>query len=140
MSENFKSIVRTILTAVGGLLIGKAFFGITIDVNVIEAVIGIVLSVGGIVWGFVDKSINVESLQSLLRNLAATLGGLLIGGGRNELALTITNVIGVLIAIVPLFAAFLDHAKSEKLARNEIEVRKLAGARPVYEAKQRQYK
>ena len=121
-------------------MIGKAFFGITVDVNVIEAVIGIVLSVGGIVWGFVDKSINVESLQSLLRNLAATLGGLLIGGGRNELALTITNVIGVLIAIVPLFAAFLDHAKSAKLARNEIEVRKLAGARPVYEAKQRQYK
>jgi hypothetical protein len=60
------SLLRSALTIVGSILLGKNIFGTAVDNSVIEAVIGGALFVGSVVWGIADKTATIEMLQSAL--------------------------------------------------------------------------
>lgn len=126
MSENLQSLLRNILTIVGGFFIGKNFLGLPVDSSMIEGGIGVLLAIGGIVWGIKDKTVTIEMLQSTARHILSTIGGVLIAAGKFDPA-KLDLWIGLVTALIPIIYGALSKQKTVQLKKGEIHVHQLKG-------------
>ena len=120
------SLIRNLLTAIGGFFIGRALFGgtVIIDNSLVEGLIGLIMSVVGVVMSIKDKTVSIEQLQGTVRHIASTIGGILVGSGKMT-AETITLWTGILVAIIPAVQGWLAKKKSQQLASGEIKPQQL---------------
>lgn len=128
--DTFFGYLRTAMTIVGSLLVGKAIFGHNVDTEVINSVIGGALFVGSAVWGIVDKTATLEMITSALSKTITFIGGLFVTSGWLKDS-TLTAIMG----LVPLLAAEIgkrvNNAKEQKIVTGTMGVKDLKAATNV---------
>lgn len=124
MKENLLAIVRAVLTLVGSFLIGHNVFGKPLDSSTSEIIIGAVLSLIGIIWGFVDKTTTIDTGLSALRSVLLVLGGLGVSWG-----LISSNVFeaisGFTLSLIPILQSIFSKQKVKQLATGIIVPQKV---------------
>lgn len=128
--ETGLSILRSVLTAVGAYLMGKFFLGSTIDNNLWGGIAAAVVTSVSIVWGFVDKSINAEKLESGLRSVIITFGTLLVGSGviKSEV---LDSVLAVISLLIPVLLSQAAKSGNKSVATGEVKIADLSGVNPA---------
>lgn len=127
--ETGLSILRSVLTAVGAYLMGKFFLGSTIDNNLWGGIAAGVVTAVSIVWGFWDKSINAEKLESGLRSIIITFGTLLVGSGviKSEV---LDSVLAVISLLIPVLLSQAAKSANKSIATGEVKIADLSGVNP----------
>lgn len=123
-SERIFSILRNLLTIVGGWFIGKSLFGAEIDQNTWELVMGVVLSLVGTVWSIVDKTVTIEKIQGTVRHVISVIGGALVASGKIS-AEHLELILGVILAIIPLVQGYFSRKKVQALESGKYSVNQL---------------
>lgn len=118
--EIWWSLLRTVLTALGAFLIGKNIWGQPIDNELWQSIIGVIMAVGSIIWGFFDKSNTLEAVQSALRSVFVVVGGLLIASGKVS-AGTLESISGVILAVLPFVYRLLSKQKTDMIAAGTLK-------------------
>lgn len=118
--DTWLSILRTVFTFAGTYFVGRNIFGHTIDSNTLEIVGGSILALGSIIWGIVDKSAGIEQIESALRSILISLGGVAVSFGliKNEVVITL---LALLTPIITLIQSWTSKAKVEKIAKSELK-------------------
>ena len=135
--ENFFAVLRALLTFAGTFLIGHNLFGKTLDSSTAEIVIGAVVSLGGIIWGLIDKTTGIDTALSALRSVLLVIGGLGVSWGLLS-ANTFESIISLVTALIPILQSSLGKAKVVQLSSGQIVPEKVAptaGATPVANGK-----
>jgi hypothetical protein len=125
---SWQSLIRTFLTVIGTFLIGKHVLGNTIDQQIWETILGAIMTVVSVVWSIIDKTATTEKLQSGVRQVVATIGGLLIASGK----LTpekLETWLGVVAILVPIIQGWLSRKKVAQLQSGEISLLQLKGSK-----------
>lgn len=123
--ETFFSLLRTLLTSVGVFLIGKNLLGSTIDQSILEMIIGIVMSLGSVIWSIFDKTLAIEMLQSFLRQAVVGLGGLMVAKGVLSPE-KLEAYVGLVTVLVPFIYGIFSRRKSAKIEAGTLPVEKLS--------------
>lgn len=107
--EQILGIIRLLLSAVGGFLLGKNLFGTAIDESMWQIILGIAMGVASIVMSILSKTLTIEMVQGTLRQTVSFFGGLFVAKGSisNE---TLTFILG----LVPVLAAWLQSTLAKK--------------------------
>jgi len=124
--QSFLSLFRLILTAVGAYLIGKNIFGAPIDDTVWSDIAGVALTLGGIIWGVLDKTATIEMIQSGMRSVVVVIGGILVASGKIKQEV-ITAVLGALGIIIPWIQSGVARKKVEDLKTGKVNLADLKG-------------
>lgn len=122
--ERIFSLIRNILTVVGGLLIGRMIAGTEVDAPLWENIVGCLMAVAGTVWGIFDKTAGIEMLQSTFRHLISTFSGIVVTAGW----LTEEQVIawgGVILALIPLLQGWLSRKKVQQIQSGQLSADQL---------------
>jgi hypothetical protein len=117
--ERVFSLIRNILTIVGGFLLGKMIFGTAIDANLWEGIIGVVMSLVGTIWSIADKTATIEKIQGTVRHIVSILGGILVSSGKLS-AEQLELWAGVILALIPVFQGWLSRKKVQQLQQGHI--------------------
>lgn len=99
--EDILSIIRHILSAVGGFLVIKG-----IDSGMIATGSGILLGLISVVWSVVDKTATVSAVEGALRQVATFIGGIFIAKGKLD-PTQLDSYLGLLTAIIPFILSRL---------------------------------
>lgn len=127
--ENFLSIFRSLLTAVGSYFIGKSFMGNEIDDNTMVGWIGVVVTVASTIWGIIDKTATLDRVQSAFRSSFTIIGELLVGAGYiNNEVLNQTLMIGA--TAIPMLMSQTSKVQNRKVAKGETKIADLPGVDP----------
>lgn len=109
------SLLRTVLTAFGAFLIGKNIFGAPVDDVLWQSIVGAILAVVSIIWGFKSKTNTLESLQSGLRSVIVVFGGLFVASGKISSG-TLESIAGFVLAALPFVYSILSKNKTAMIA------------------------
>jgi len=99
--EDILSIVRHILSAIGGYLVIKG-----IDSGLVATGSGITLGLVSVIWSIVDKSATVDAVQGALRQVATFVGGIFIAKGKLD-PKQLDSYLGLLTAVIPFILSRL---------------------------------
>lgn len=119
MKEQILSALRTLLILAGGYLIGKQILGVEVGIDWVQAAVGIVLGLVGVIWSWVDKTITNDKWQSLVRNVIVFGGGILISNGviTGEMWQVIIGAIGT---VFPWILSEQNRSKNAAIKSGEI--------------------
>lgn len=113
------SVLRFLLMLAGGWLLGKNLLGNRIDATLWQEAVGMIMTLISGVWSYLDKEIDIEGAQSVLRKVLVFIGGLLIASGRIT-DQTLQSVLGVATVIVPWVLSTLSKKKNNLIANGKI--------------------
>lgn len=122
--ETWATLVRTLLTSIGAFLIGKTLFGDPIVSGTIDVLVGAGMSLFSIVWGIVTKEIGIEMIQSAIRQILISVGGLLVAANKIS-AEKIEAVSGILLVVSTLLYSVLSRKKSDAIVSGKLNTEKL---------------
>lgn len=122
--DNVFALIRNLLTIAGGYIIGKSFFGTSVDDNTWQGIIGIVIAMVGVVWSILDKTLGIEQLQGAIRHIVSVVGGILIASGKLT-AERLDTWLGIITVLVPIIYGLLSKTKSTQLQQGTIAVHQL---------------
>ena len=97
--DQVTSLIRHILSAVGGILIAKGL----LDESTVMAVIGAVLGIVGIVWSIKDHNLTLGQTEGVLRQLATIASFYFVGRGiidQGTLDIIVGGIIGILATVL----------------------------------------
>lgn len=114
------SLIRTVLTAFGAFLLGKNIFGAPLDDVLWQSIIGAIIALASIIWGFVDKTNTIDAVQSGLRSVIVVFGGLLVASGKIS-DKVLESVLGVASAIIPFLYSILSKTKTDMIAAGALK-------------------
>lgn len=123
-SERIFSILRNILTIVGGWFIGKSLFGEAIDTNTLELLIGVVMSLAGTIWSIVDKTVTIEKIQGTVRHVISVIGGALVASGKIS-AENLELILGIILALIPIIQGYFSRKKVQAIESGKYSVNQL---------------
>jgi hypothetical protein len=126
--ERWSSVIRYFLTALGAYLVGRNLAGVTVTPEFWEQATGVGLAVVSIVWGFMDKTIQLEAFQGALRQVFAFAGGIAVAKGWIT-AEAFTMITGLVATVGAWIYSWLSRKKSVEIAKGEIQPRMLSGVR-----------
>lgn len=113
------SIVRTIATFAATFFIGQNVFGNPLTSENWEIIVGVIVGFISIVWGIVDKTANVEKVESAIRSILISGGGLLVAWGKlkNE---TFQAILGLVTGLLPILLSYFSKAKVVQIAQGKV--------------------
>lgn len=125
MKETILSVIRALLVSAGAFIIGKHFFGTSIDSGWVELVAGGVVAAVGFIWGIATKSVGTDQILAGIKSGIAFVGGLLISAGvvHDELWANITGITTSLLAII---GSFITKKQTTNTLANPLNARKLS--------------
>lgn len=98
-------IIQSVATALGGFLVAK---GITDNATVTTGV-GILVALAGMVWTFIDKTVDVTAVEETLRQAGSFVGGIFIGKGKLSVD-ELNTWLGLISTLVPVILSFIAKA------------------------------
>lgn len=126
--EVILSIVRSIFTVIGAYMAGKYFLGTPIDDNLWLGIAGSVVTAISVIWGILDKTANLEMVQSGIRSVIIFFGTLLVGSGviKDEVLQSLLAIVSVLL---PTIYSQISKVKSNDIALGKTQVSELSGVK-----------
>lgn len=119
MNANLVSLIRTLLTLAGAYLFGKNFFGLAIDEVLWQEIVGIAIGVIVIIWSAIDKSLQNDVWQGVVRHVITFASGILIARGVITAEMWQT-ILAALAGVLPWLQATLSKAKNDGIKSGEI--------------------
>lgn len=110
------SIFRSALTFLGAFIIGKnlpVLGALTSDTWAIIG--GAALTAVGTIWGFFDKTTGADQLNSAVRSVVISIGGLFVAAGKLSQS-TLDSFLGLLTAILPVISSQLQKVTNVQVA------------------------
>jgi hypothetical protein len=107
--ENLLSLVRHVVSIVGGILVAR---GLANDSVVLEAT-GAVVAIVAIIWSIKDHTYDLGSLEGAIRQLGTAVAAYLAFKGKGDLAATVTSWVGILLVLLTTILG-----QTDKLWRN----------------------
>lgn len=132
--ETFLSVLRAAITMLGSYIVGHNLFGHAIDASLWQVIGGSLVTVGSILWGIADKSATIEGVQSAVRSVIITIGGLFTAAGMLN-GDTLNAILGLVTAVTPVLQSYLSKAKVKAIATGDLKVNtdgKVSNAPPTY--------
>ena len=125
MKETILSVIRALLVSVGAFIIGKHFFGTSIDSGWVELIAGGVVAAVGFIWSIATKTIGTDQILAGIKSAIAFVGGILISAGvvHDELWANITGITTALLAII---GSFVTKKQTADTISNPINARRLS--------------
>jgi hypothetical protein len=124
------SLFRTLLTLAGTYIIGHNLFGKPIDANVWQEVGAAALTAFSVGWGVLDKTATVEMVQSAIRSVLITFGGLLVAAGKLS-GQSLEAIVGVGAVIVTAIQSHTSKVKIKQIASGQLTVTDKGKAAPA---------
>jgi len=119
--ETVFSILRTALTLVGSYIIGHNVFGHQVNSSTWQIIAGAIITATGTLWGIFDKTAGIEAIQSGVRSVIVSIGGLLTAAGvlTGE---TLDAILGLVAAVIPALQSHLSKVKVQQIASGSLQV------------------
>lgn len=95
--ETVNQILRTLLTGFGGYLVGINVLGVTIDAVLWQSILGILMALTGIIWSIRSKTLGIEQVAGVVRQIITVFGGVLVASGKLK-----NDILEMLLALIPL--------------------------------------
>ncbi len=102
--ENIISLVRHLVSLIGGLLVAK---GLAND-SVIMEVGGAIAAIFAIVWSIKDQAFDLGSLEGAIRQIGTAIAAYLIFKGKGDVAATVTSWVGIVITLLMIILGQTD--------------------------------
>lgn len=118
--DSIFSLLRYILVIVGGWLVGKNFLGNPIDETTSLGIVGGFMSLVGLVWGFVDKTVTLEGFQSSIKGLLSFVGTLFVASGKIT-SDTLNAILGGAVILLPIVYGVLSKQKTNGILNGTID-------------------
>lgn len=120
--EQINSLIRTVMTLIGAFLTGGGlhyFFGHTIDTAYWEEITGIVLTIVAIIWSIKTKTVDIEKMQGMVRQVVTFICGILIAKGllNDQTGAAVIAFVG---SILPYIQAGLSRKKNDQIQQGII--------------------
>lgn len=129
MKEKVFSFVRTLLVALGVFFIGTDLKGWQITEDVWQSAIGVLMSVGGLIWAIIDKTIVEDQFISFVKAIIIGIGGAMVALGVVTLE-TFNYISGFILVLAPYIWGLIERKKAAKVRANLIQPNMVVGARP----------
>src|ERR1700733_3147506 len=113
--QNALSAIRALLILVGSYVVGKNVFGHAIDSSTWQIIAGSVVTVASTIWGIVTKTANVEGVESAVRSVITSIGGLLASAGVIS-GDNLNAILGLVTALAPFLQSVLSKSKNQQMA------------------------
>jgi hypothetical protein len=120
MQTTIWSIVRTLITLAGTYLVGLNLFGHPLDSNTFQIIGGIIMTLGSVIWGIVDKSASIEQVQSGIRSAFIAGGGLLIAWGKLS-AQQLELIIGLIVPVLTVLQSYTSKVKVQQINSGQLK-------------------
>lgn len=125
--EQINSLIRTVMTLIGAFLTGGGlhyFFGHTIDGAYWEEITGVIITVVAIVWSIRTKTVDIEKMQGMVRQVVTFICGILIAKGllTDQTGAAVIAFVG---SILPYLQAGLSRKKNDQLQQGVIQPHQL---------------
>ena len=98
--QQFLSILRALMLAVGGFLVGHHFLGTTVDAPYWDVFTGGIMAIVAGVWSWRDKLLSTEQKVSFARSTITFIAGIVVSAGWLT-DNTVNTILGVITAIMP---------------------------------------
>ena len=119
--DTLLSLVRTLLTLAGTYIIGHNLFGKPIDADAWQEVGGALLTVFGVGWGILDKSATAEMIESAIRSVVISIGGLLVAAGKLS-GETLQAILGLVAVVATAIQSHTSKVKVKQIASGQLSV------------------
>lgn len=119
MNANLVSLIRTLLTLAGAYLFGKNFFGLAIDEVLWQEIVGIAIGVVVIIWSAIDKTLQNDVWQGVVRHVITFASGILIARGVITAEMWQT-ILAALAGVLPWLQATLSNSKNAAIKSGDL--------------------
>lgn len=117
--DNLLSFVRALLILVGSYVVGHNLFGHTVDSSTWQIIAGAVVTLSSIIWGIVTKSTSIEAVESAIRSIITSVGGLFVSAGVLS-GDNLNAILGLVTAIAPAIQSALSKTKNQQIATGTV--------------------
>lgn len=117
-------VIRNILTAVGGYLLGKNLFGLAVNESLWQELTGVIMGIISVIWSIKEKNVTIEMFQGVIRNTVGFLGGIFVGFGKIT-GDTLALVLALIVPASQLIYSGLSRLKSQHIDEGKIKVEQL---------------
>lgn len=113
--SNLLSAFRSIITLFGSYVIGHAIFGVAVTTTTWDIIGGSAATLFGTIWGIADKTATIEGVQSAVRSIIISLGGIMVAAGKVSQN-TLNEVLGLITSLAPILQSYLSKVKVNQIA------------------------
>ena len=124
------SILRAILTLAGTYLVGHNLFGLAVDSASWQIWLGAAVALGSTIWGIVDKTAGIEQIQSAVRSIIISVGGLFVAAGKLN-GNTLDGILGLITAILPVIQSYTSKVTVQQMAAGTLVPEIKPGTEPA---------
>jgi hypothetical protein len=117
--QNALSALRALLVLAGSYVVGKNVFGHAIDSSTWQIIAGAVVTVASTIWGIMAKTTNIEGVESAVRSVITSLGGLFVSAGILS-GDNLNAILGVVTGLAPLIQSMLSKSKNQQIASGSV--------------------
>ena len=121
MNANLASFIRMLLAAGAAFLIGKTWWGTPLTSQVTDTIIAVLMEVLSVVWGLRAHTVDIEKLQSTVRNFFSLAGGFFVSRGLITTEQSVL-IVGALVSASAYLYSILSKKKSQQLDTSKIQL------------------
>lgn len=117
--ENLLSSFRAILIIVGSYVVGHNVFGHAVDSSTWQIIAGSIVTVASTIWGIVAKTTSIEGVESAVRSIITSVGGLLVSAGTLS-GDNLNAILGLITALAPAVQSALSKSKNQQISAGSV--------------------
>jgi hypothetical protein len=118
--DNLLSSIRALLILVGSYVVGHNILGHAIDSSTWQIIAGSVVTIASTIWGITTKTTTIEGVESALRSVITSVGGLFVSAGVLS-GDTLNAILGLVTAIAPAVQSSLSKTKNQQIATGVVK-------------------
>lgn len=124
--QTFFSAIRALLTFAGTFLVGHAIWGQAFTNANLDIISGVIIALVSTIWGIADKTASIEQVESALRSIIISAGGLATAAGwvKSE---TVTALVGLVTGLLPIFQSYFSKVKVVQIDKGVISTNAQTG-------------
>jgi hypothetical protein len=126
LQENLLSTLRALLILIGSYVVGHNLFGHPVDAQTWQIVAGAIVTVSTTIWGVMAKTATIEGVESAVRSVVTSLGGLLASAGIIS-GNNLNAILGFVTALLPALQSFLSKTKVQQIAAGALDTSPVTG-------------
>jgi hypothetical protein len=117
--DNLLSFLRALLIMVGSYVVGHNVFGHPVDSSTWQIIAGAIVTVASTIWGIAAKTSNIEGIESAVRSVITSVGGLFVSAGVLS-GDNLNAILGLVTAIAPALQSALSKSKNQQIAAGTV--------------------
>jgi len=118
--DNLLSALRAVLILLGSYVVGHNAFGHAVNANTWEIIGGAVVTIASTWWGIASKTTTIEGVESAIRSVISSLGGLFVSAGVLS-GDNLNAILGLVTALAPAIQSMLSKSKNQQIATGAVK-------------------